>query len=339
MSYPEFYRVTGGDIITYTHSGGVFWKKPNTPPSKEELDEYLISSIVRNMRNSILNMSRKVMVGEDIRFLEERELYAICHGICECLSLSYMYGHMIDAWDEPLVKAVEAALRACGVHIPPAAKREIKMSAPLFRTVSSKFDRQKVDAVLELMQMIGFVWQVDFQSDTEPSVKPVFSQTGVARAFALFALKAVLDSGVFMGTPVEAEALSGIEDAADGYMLELACLITFAKRIEARGDSMLQLSTFRMYSGQGEVDIVVHDKRDATLYLYEVKRSDAAKSGHGKNLINTDLMDVLKERYGVSTIHRAVLYRGDDDFTKLRGEIPYFKIEDYLTRVENGEIF
>ena len=45
------------------------------------------------------------------------------------------------------------------------------------------------------------------------------------------------------------------------------------------------------------------------------------------------------EQYCADTVHRAVLYRGADNFTKMRGEIPYYNIEKYLVRVENGEVF
>ncbi|MCL1793519.1 MAG: AAA family ATPase [Oscillospiraceae bacterium] len=339
MSYPEYYRITKGDILKYAHSGGVFWRKPDYPPDEDEVEEYLISSVVRNLRNTILNSSRKVMVGEEIRFLDERELYAICHAICECLSLSNMYEHANAAWGEPLAKVVEAAMRDCGISIPAAAKAKIRSYAPVFKSVSSKYDRKKANAVLEMMKMIGFIWLVDLRSDTEPRVKPVFAQTAVSRAFALFAMQTVLKSAALSGEIKESEVLEGIEEAADGYMLELACLITFAKRIESRGDSLLYLSAFRIFSGDGEIDIVVHDRRESALYLYEVKRSDEAKSDHGKNLINTKLIEYMREQYDAITVHRAVLYRGDDDFTKLRGEIPYYKIEDYLIRVENGEIF
>jgi hypothetical protein len=250
-----------------------------------------------------------------------------------------MYEHTNDAWSEPLIKVVEAALRDCRISIPPADKAKIRNYAPVFNSVSSKYDREKVDAVLEMMKMIGFIWLVDLRSDTDPRIKPVFTQTGVSRAFALFAMQTVLNSTVLSGETKESDVLKGIEEAADGYMLELACLITFAKRIEARGDSLLHLSTFRIFSGEGEIDVVVHDKRDSALYLYEITRSNEAKSDHGKNLINTKLIEYLKEHYGAETVHRAVLYRGDDNFTKLRSEIPYYKIEDYLIRVENGEIF
>jgi|GEM_PF-1557250 len=339
MSFPEYYRVTKGDILSYAHSGGVFWKTPNSAPDEAELEEYLISSVVRNLHNSILNARRKIMVGEEIRFLEERELYAICHGICEYLSLSDMYGHANDAWGEPLVKIVEAALRNCGVSIPPADKAEISKYAPVFKPDSTKYERGKVEAVLELMKMIGFVWQVDLWSNVKPRIKPLFTQTGVSRAFALIAMKTVLESGVINDVAKTSDVINGIEAAADGYMLELACLLTFAKRIEARGDALLHLSTYRIYSGEGEVDVVVYDQRDSALYLYEIKRSGEAKSEYGKNLINAELIERLAEQYGAEIVHKAILYRGEDNFIKLRGEIPYYNIENYLIRVENGEIF
>ena len=213
MSYPEYYRVTKGDILKYAHSGGVFWKKADYPPDEEELEEYLISSVVRNLRNTILNSSRKVMVGEEIRFLEERELYAICHAICECLSFSNMYEHTNAAWSEPLLKVLEAAIRDCGVSIPPADKAKIRNYAPVFKSVSSKYDREKVDAVLEMMKMIGFIWLVDLRSDADPRVKPVFTQTGISWAFALFTMQTVLNSTVLSGANKESDVLRGIEES------------------------------------------------------------------------------------------------------------------------------
>ena len=123
-------------------------------------------------------------------------------------------------------------------------KTDIRKYAPVFMSESSKYDRKKVDVVLMLMQKIGFIWMVDVKSDLNPKVKPVFMQTSVARAFALFAIQTVLKSGALQGTVKEHEVLKGIEAASDGYMIELACLITFAKRIESSGDSMLSLSVF-----------------------------------------------------------------------------------------------
>ena len=116
MSYPEYNRVTNGDILDYVRSGGVFWR--NERPNADELEDYLHSSVVRNFLNSINATNRKVLIGEDIRYIEERELYAICYAICESVALSYIKGHAAHVWDEPMLKIVDSALRRCGVSIP-----------------------------------------------------------------------------------------------------------------------------------------------------------------------------------------------------------------------------
>ena len=336
MSYPEYNRITNGDILDYVRSGGVFWR--NERPNAEELEDYLHSSVVRNFLNSINATSRKVLIGEDIRFLEERELYAICCAICESVALSYVKGHAAHVWDEPMLKIVDSALRRCGVSIPHADKAEIRKYAPVFASETTKFDASKVDAVIELMLQIGFLWKVDVKTDRGMQTRLVFTQTGVARSFALLAMQAVINSGVVKDS--ETKILDGIEAATEGSMLELACLITFFKRIEKLTESDIFLSHYRIYTGEHEVDIVVYDRRASILYLYEVKRSTNADATYARHIADSEFIKFLKMEYGVSTVKRAVLYRGDDtEIPQYGAEIPYYNVGGFLKRVENGDVF
>jgi len=336
MSYPEYNRITNGDILDYVRSGGVFWR--NERPNAEELEDYLHSSIVRNFLNSINATNRKVLIGEDIRYLEERELYAICYAICESVALSYVKGHAAHVWDEPMLKIVDSALRRCGVSIPHADKAEIRKYAPIFSSETTKFDATKVDAVIELMLQIEFLWKVDVKTDRGMQTRLVFTQTGVARSFALLAMQTVINSGVFKES--ETKILDGIEAATEGSMLELACLITFAKRIEKLTESDISLSHYRIYTGEHEVDIVVHDRRAGILYLYEVKRSTNADATHARHIADNEFIEFLKTEYAASTVKRAVVYRGDDTEIPQYGvDIPYYNVGGFLQRVENGEVF
>jgi len=336
MSYPEYNRITNGDILDYVRSGGVFWR--NERPNAEELEDYLHSSVVRNFLNSINATNRKVLIGEDIRYLEERELYAICYAICESVALSYVKGHAAHVWDEPMLKIVDSALRRCGVSIPHADKAKIRKYAPVFASETTKFDASKVDAVIELMLQIGFLWKVDVKTDRGMQTRLVFTQTGVARSFALLAMQAVINSGVLKES--EARILDGIEAATEGSMLELACLITFAKRIEKLTESDIFLSHYRIYTGEHEVDIVVYDRRASILYLYEVKRSTNAEAGHARHIADDEFIEFLKGEYAVSAVRRAVLYRGDDtEIPQYGAEIPYYNVGGFLQRVENGDVF
>jgi len=66
----------------------------------------------------------------------------------------------------------------------------------VFASETTKFDASKVDAVIELMLQIGFLWQVDVKTDRGMQTKLVFTQTGVARSFALLAMQAVINNSV-----------------------------------------------------------------------------------------------------------------------------------------------
>ncbi|MCL2190351.1 MAG: hypothetical protein FWB87_16485, partial [Defluviitaleaceae bacterium] len=155
-----------------------------------------------------------------------------------------------------------------------ADKTEIRKYVPVFASETTKFDASKVDAVIELMLQIGFLWKVDVKADRGMQTRLVFTQTGVARSFALLAMQAVVDSGVLKES--EAKILDGIEAATEGSVLELACLITFIKRIEKSTEFDIFLSHYRVYTGEHEVDIVIHDRRANVLHLYEIKRSTNA---------------------------------------------------------------
>lgn len=338
MSYPEYHRLTGGGILDYVRSGGVFWK--NERPDAQELGDYLHSSVVRNFLNSINSASRKVMIGEEIRFVKERELYAICHAICESVALSYVKSHAENAWNEPMIKILDAAFRDCGVSIPHADKAAIRKYAPVFTSQTTKYETSKVDAVIELMMQIGFLWQADVRTDRGTQSKLVFSQTGVARAFALPAIQTVINSGVLKLAGSEAKVLDGIESAADGAMLELACMITLTKRLEQLATSKIVLSNYRIYTGEHEVDIVLSDRRSGTLHLYEVKRSTTADTAHARHIADESFVSFLQAEYGASTVRRAVIYRGKNtENTRYGNVIPYWNIGDFLLSVENGEVF
>jgi hypothetical protein len=85
---------------------------------------------------------------------------------------------------------------------------------------------------------------------------------------------------------------------------------------------------------------MVFDSRTHTLYLYEVKRGIKVKSDYVKHLAKVHLVKQLQEQHGATSVKTAVLYRGDDaEHTKYGGDIPYFKIEDYLIKVEEGIVF
>ena len=312
------------------------------------------------------------MIGEDIRYLEERELYAICYAICESVALSYVKGHAAHVWDEPMLKIVDSALSRCGVAIPHADKSKIRKYAPVFTSETTKYDASKVDAVVELMLLIGFLWKVDVKTNRGVQTRLVFTQTGVARSFALLAMQTVVDSGAlkeseakvlyceletsavqipsfpFAATDSSARALvfmpvhgiDGIEAATEGSMIELACLITFAKRIEKLTEADVFLSHYRVYTGENEVDIVVHDRRASILYLYEIKRSTNANVAHARHIADNEFIEFLKAEYAASSVKRAVIYRGDDtEIPQYGAEIPYYNVGGFLQRVENGDVF
>jgi hypothetical protein len=262
--------------------------------------------------------------------------FAICLVFCTWGGFLYLFAHAHDSWGEPLVKSLDMVLKNCGIHIPPAERNEILPYAPVFKSETSVYDREKVDAVIEIMRKIGFLMDIEVESDVGTKLRPMFTQTGVAREFALTALRAVIKSQ----SGRTAELLRSIEEYTDGELLDLACILTFSKRASACGQDNVSVFKYRSYAGDDEIDIAVCDNRTRTLYLYEIKRGTSVKADYAKHLAKDNLVKYLQEKHGTVNVYKAVLYRGDDASSKRYGDdIPYYKIEDYLIKVEEGKIF
>jgi len=338
MSYPEYFRLTGGNILDYVHSGGVFWK--NKRPVQGECAEYLEASVVDNIYRSIRNSGRMTLAGEELRDLTKKELYAICYAICEGIANMSLRKRINELWDEPFELAVDKVTKLCSIRITEVEKSLIKSFAPAYHVESSKYDRAKVDAVLALMESIGFLWRTELRTNIEPKVRTAlkFSQTGIEREFTRDMLAAVCQSGEFSIERTQA-VMQSIEEYTDGSLLESACMITFAKRVEKLAHPGISLSYYRIYNGDHEIDVVLYDPRSGILYLYEVKRSQSVNSENAKHLSDNEFIEYLQNEYGAKSVTKAVLYRGVDNLNKHNGDIPFYKIEDYLMRIENGEIF
>ena len=61
---------------------------------------------------------------------------------------------------------------------------------------------------------------------------------------------------------------------------------------------------------------------------------------HVWHIVENEFIEVLKAECATSIVRRTVLYRGDDTETPQYGaRIPYYNINEFLQRVENGDIF
>jgi predicted AAA+ superfamily ATPase len=83
MGYSEYKRTTGGDVLSFARSGGVYWPRSN-------VFDYMETSVVRNIFNSVAGIQRQVLIGEALRFVTLQEMYAICHGICMSITEQFI---------------------------------------------------------------------------------------------------------------------------------------------------------------------------------------------------------------------------------------------------------
>ena len=329
MSFPEYHRLTNNDIIEYVRNGGVFLG--DTP-----LDEYLQSSVVQNIRNSINNTARKIGVIEDLRFVSEKDMYAMCYAICESVANSYIRRYAAASWSNPVGKIIDSFLSKSKVSIAPADKSQIKNYTIGFSSETTEYSRDIVDSLLEVMLKIGFLTSIEYRTERRVEEHLVFAQTGIAWEFARLTIDAIMQSGLLSGEH-EARVIEGIQTHTEGELLELSCLIVLAKQAEKHDKLDTCLAKFRLHSGDREVDAILFNRKTSTLYLYEVKRSTQFKSEYAKHLSDNEFVSELQRIYGANNIVKTVLYRGAD--TDSGVSVSYKNIENYLISIENGDVF
>jgi len=356
--YPEYKDLLGGTVIDYIRSGGVFW---GNEPNEITLADYLNTSVVANIYNSIHNISRIVPAATKLTELSQDGMYSLCYAICKYAVLTMAINKAEGLWGESFSAAINDALgqsrkairEAIGqaTFAVSAHEKQIILSAlGKSELYAGEFSKTQVNAAITLMKMCNFMYEVgsctELGEDSD-DVELIFAQSGVAREFARMVLHGVVLSGVFPASETPA-TLQIIEDNMDGMILEAASMSAFVQWAERVGNTV-KLFKYRTFDGSHEIDIVVLDYRSGTMHLYEVKRSEGKPDESGntdyiddfarKHLTNSTCVEPLVERFKPSAMTRTVLYRGEDVDRLVDGcDVRYRNIEEFLIDLEKGEV-
>ncbi len=87
---------------------------------------------------------------------------------------------------------------------------------------------------------------------------------------------------------------------------------------------------FKLTFAGGEYDMVIYDKKQNTCECYEIKHSNKIVPEQTKFLLNEEMLEQTRKRFGEIT-KRCVLYRGED--TVLENGIEYQNVEEYLKKL------
>ncbi|MDR0490147.1 MAG: AAA family ATPase [Oscillospiraceae bacterium] len=356
MGYAEYHDLLGGNVIDFIRSGGVFW---GNDTSSAILADYLNTSVVANIYNSIHNVSRIVPAATQLIGLTEDGLYSLCYAICKYAVLSMVCEKAERIWGDSFSKAINDAFGQSRRAIREAIgdntfsltmhEKQIILSAlGKSELYAGVFSMSQINAAITLMKMCGFLCEVGSYSEQGPDsddTELVFAQSGVAREFVRMVLHGIAMSDVFPASNISA-ILQAIEENTDGMILESACMSAFIRKVELIGTGV-KLFKYRAFDGSHEIDIVALDYRTGVMHLFEVKRSDGKPDETGRvdyvedfarrHLTVETCTQPLMERFKPSSMTRTVLFRGEDSDKTIDGHIvSYRNIAKYLQQLEDG---
>ena len=347
MGYKEYSRLTGkDDVVDYIRSGGVFWENN---PSEAVIDDYLRTSVVENIYNTIHNMNRVVPAATKLISLSKDSLYALCYSICQYGVLELVKAKLNDFDDDIFIEAVKDTLGKSGITVTETGRKLIRLASGKPKFHSGTFSEVQVDAAITLMEMCGFLYRTGAFAESQiyDDHELIFAQTGVAREFVRIVLRGICLSNEFPAVSVQ-RILDSVERNTDGLILEPACMSAVIRYLEPL-EKAVQVFKYRWSGGEHEIDICVMDKRDGTLHLYEVKRNmDSVDTGRGKHkgeeyakrhLANAACVQPLLSRFNPVSVTRTLLYRGNEEVKKIDGtEIHHRNISEFLVSLEEGKL-
>lgn len=117
-----------------------------------------------------------------------------------------------------------------------------------------------------------------------------------------------------------------LKDDIKGQMLEEIIITDAIKNLDP---DIFSVTTFQFFQhfNNGEIDMIIKDKRHNICHLYEIKHSDQISDWQTKHLRDHNKIGYLNRYFG-KVMERAVLYRGVTGITQ--GNIKYINANEFL---------
>jgi predicted AAA+ superfamily ATPase len=301
MAYAEYTRILGGDVLSYIKSGGVFWRElPDIT-----IDEYLRTSVISNVYNSIRNMDRRAYENDVLIGYSKSELYELVCAILDFVTGSYVISRAAELRGQRFARGLRQAMARNQIRIEYDAYKAVREMAMPFEVTGGAFDKAGTEETLRCLFALDLLWRYEYLRGGAWESGIGFTQCGVAREFVRNSILAVYRSGAFIGG--EREMQVALDEVTDGEMLESAVL----RHTCALKTNDVRVFKYRTADGGVEFDVCVFRITDGALRLIEVKRRDTFYADFVRHLTNDaalgELMDVLG---GVTSVERILLYRG-----------------------------
>ena len=341
IPYREFERVLGiKGIDEYICYGGTMslsgrhYNESSTFASKKSTDEYVDSSIARNIQHSL----RLYQYGGHFRHLgelfEKDELTSAINRIVEDINHRFVVEVLTNDFVSHDLGISAKNLRKDRDHPTDILDRINKpeFTEGLRKALSIRNRTEQSVAITDAhcTEIKEYLDLLDLTSDIPTEFIPVRNerayrtaivQPGLRYAQAEAFVRQLLLDEAFQHVSATERALilERILNEIKGRMMEDIVLLETKAAQPSR-------QVFRLQYAVGEFDMVVWDPQELTCELYEIKHSSESVPQQYRFLADSAMCEAAAFRYGRIT-GKAVIYRGED--TSDSG-IEYINVESYL---------
>lgn len=344
IPYREFETVLGisgvDEYIRYGGTmslGGVHYNEASTFATKASADEYVDTSIARNIQHSLRCYQDEGHFRHLRELYEKNELTSAINRVVEDINHRFTKEVLTRDFKSHDLTLSARNLRRDRAN-PTDVLDRIDLPSVTERLRTLLESRNKTEMMLspddacaaeirEYLHLLDLIQEVDIVSLPNVNRKEsrtVITQPGLRYAQASALVNSLLLDETFLDLPLPERnaVLSRILSEIKGRMMEDIILLETKLANPEKEVFILQFPI-------GEFDMVLFDPRLASCQIFEIKHSAEINAGQYRHLADKEKCAATEHRYG-SITRKIVLYRGADTMIN---DIYYQNVEEYLKRL------
>lgn len=317
--------------------GGVHYNKESTFASIGKTDEYIDTSIAKNIQHSL----KYYQNGDHFRNLEElyerNELTSVINRVVEDMNHRFTLNVLTrDFFSNDLALSSRNLRRDREEPSDILDSIDIEAFTSSFKKALEIRNRNEqsveiTDAhrieIKEYLDLLELTFDIPVHSlpvTDEKKYMTVITQPGMRYSQARELVKELMFDSVFERISVveRSKITERILDEIRGRMMEEIVLLETTRAYPEK-------EVFKLKFSVGEFDMVVYDPENITSEIYEIKHSGKIAKEQYRHLIDQSKCSDTEFRYGPIT-RKCVLYRGGNTVVD---DIEYMNVEDYLKNI------
>jgi len=337
IPYREFENVLNiQGIDKYIEYGGtmsVSGNHYNVFADKKDVDEYVDSSIAKNIQHSLKGYQDEGHFRSLYSLYENNELTSAINRVVENINHRFTVDVLTKDFSSGDLSISERNLRketnVLDFIDKDRTTNKLKELIEILNKYEQKveIDHVCVEEIKEYLTALDLIDEIEIHNIT--SLKPVdkrnvFTQPGLRYSQARYLIESLMENDIFevISYKDRKYVFDRILNEIKGRMLEDIVLLETKL---AKPDKKV----FKLQFKDGELDMVVFDKDVGGCELYEIKYSKEINVNQVRHLVDKEKLDKTEFKYG-NILGKYVLYRGEK---KEAHGIEYINVEEYLRKL------